>query len=59
MKLELKHLDDKWIVTTPSDTEHIIEELPDGRFCITCEAGEVYGFASLEDALLYIWGLII
>ena len=62
MKLELRYLfrpldGGTWAVTTPSGMEHTVGQSDNGKFYIKCEAGEVYNFDSLEDALLYLWGL--
>jgi hypothetical protein len=60
LKLELRPLDNgTWTVITPSGTEHTIGQSDNGKFYTKCEAGEVYNFDSLEDVLLYLWGLII
>ena len=60
LKIELKPLDNgKWIAITPSGMEHTIGQSTNGKFYCKCEAGEVYNFDSLEDVLLYLWGLNI
>ena len=59
-KLELRHYNnDTWVVTTPSGMEHTIGQSTNGKFYTKCKAGEVYNFDSLEDVLLYLWGLYI
>lgn len=58
MKLELRHWDNNtWTVTTPSGMEHTVGQSGNGKFYIKCKLGEAYNYDSLEEILLFLWGL--